>query len=264
VIASATTRMLRQLVSLTLLTLPLLAQESKPAYTAAELIAAVKAAKPKGDIQIRATLQQKGKSRLQVQIKHHTAANGDRLQMHQLLYPKERKGEGLVLRITDGGFSGWTFAPGSAARPLTSADRTHGVFGTDLLIEDLLADFLSWSSHAVVRQEKLGPISCSVIESKAPANHGGKVSLVRSWIDDRRMVPQKIEILDSAGNITRTILTERVHRSPTGYYVPTEFSIVSKTGAETKVTGSGVRDDLSFTDDDFTEAALTRGLGSAD
>lgn len=256
--------MLRALAALFLFALPALAQEGTKQYTGAELIAAVKAAKPKGDIQIRASLQQQGKPRLQIQIKHHSAANGDRMQLHQVLFPKDRKGEGVLLRVTDAGFSGWTFKPGAQPVALKPADRMLGLFGTDLLVEDVLGDFLNWKTHQIVRKEALGPVGCSVVESLAPGSAGGKVKTVRSWIDDKRLVPQKIELLDGGGKVLRTITTQRVHRSSTGYFVPTEFVITNAIGSETKVTGSGVRDDLTFTDADFTEAALAGGVGGQD
>lgn len=256
--------MFRPLAAIIAFSLPLAAQESVKQYTGAELIAAVKAAKPKGDIQIRASLQQQGKPRLQIQIKHHTAANGDRMQLHQVLFPKDRKGEGLLLRITDAGFTGWSFKPGGQPVALKPEDRMMGLFGTDLLVEDVLGDFLNWSSHTLVRNEKLGPVNCSVVESNSPSGAAGVVKTVRSWIDDKRLVPQKVELLDGGGKLLRQITTQRVHRSSTGYYVPTEFVIASSTGTETKVTGSGVRDDLTFSDADFTEAALAAGVGGQD
>jgi len=256
--------MIRVLAVLFAFSVSLAAQDSKKEYTGAELIAAVKAAKPKGDIQIRASLQQTGKPKLQIQIKHHTASNGDRLQLHQVLFPKDRKGEGLLLRITDSGFTGWTFKPGGQPVAMKLGDRTMGLFGTDLLVEDVLGDFLNWKTHRLVRKENLGPVGCSVVESVAAAGVTGSVKTVRSWIDDRRLVPQKVELLDGAGKVVRSIVTQRVHRSSTGYFVPTEFVISSASGSETKVTGSGVREDLSFTDADFSEAALARGLGASD
>ena len=256
--------MLRLLTALIVATMPLAAQQAAKDYTGAELIAAVKAAKPKGDIQIRASLQQTGRPRLQVQIKHHTAANGERLQLHQVLFPKDRKGEGLLLRTSDGGLIGWSFKPGGQPMALKPTDRSMGVFGTDLLVEDVLGDFLNWRSHTLVRKENLGPVSCSVVESVAPPNATGSVRMVRSWIDDRRLVPQKVEMLDATGKVNRTVTTQRVHRSSTGYFVPTEFIITSASGSETKVSGSGVRDDLTFADADFSEAALAGGVGSSD
>ncbi len=257
--------MLRSLAACFVFIFSLPAQEpAAKNYTGPELIAAVKAAKPKGDIQIRASLQQTGRPRLQVQIKHHTAVNGDRLQLHQILFPKDRKGEGLLLRISSDGFSGWSFKPGSQPVALKPGDRGMGVFGTDLLVEDVLGDFLNWKSHTIVRKENLGPVGCSVVESSAPQSSTSGVRVVRSWIDDRRLVPQKVEMLDGAGKVSRTVTTLRVHRSSTGYFVPTEFVITSASGSETKVTGSGVRDDLAFRDADFSEAALSAGVGSAD
>lgn len=247
-----------------LLSLNLPAQEAAKKPTGAELVAAVKAAKPKGDLQIRATLEQKGRPKLQIQIRHHRAANGDKLHLYQVLFPKDRKGEGLALRDTGRGFSGWSYKPGETPHALKAADREEGLFGTDLRIEDLLADFLDWTSHEITGSEKLGPIPCNVVESIAPASAAGRVKKVRSWMDEKRLVPQKVELLDGSGKTLRSIVTERVHRSPTGYFVPTEFTVTDTDGSETKVTGAGVRDDLTFNEDDFSEAALERGVGRSD
>lgn len=252
--------MQRLMFFLAALALPVVAQEESKKPGGPELIAAVKAAKPKGDIQIRATVDQKGQPKLQIQIRHHRAANGDKLSLYQVLFPRERKGEGLALRDTGSGFTGWSFKPGETPKALKPSDREMPLFGTDLLVEDLLADFLDWTNHKITGTERLGAVPCSIVESNAPASATGRVKKVRSWIDDKRLVPQKIELLDASGKTLRTIMTERVHRSSTGYFVPTEFTVTNSSGSETKVTGAGVRDDLTFTDDDFSDAALAKGL----
>ena len=244
----------------------LLAQGQQPQkqYTGAELIAAVKAARPKGDLQIRATLNQKGQPAMQIQIKRHTSANGDELHLYQILFPKNRKGEGLSLRVSSRGFSGWVFKPGSPPVALKPSDRNTGLFGTDLLIEDLLADFLEWPQHQVVGKEKLGAADCSIVESHSAGATSGAVKKVRSWMEDERLYPKKIILMDAGDKVLREVITEKVTRSSSGYYVPSEFAVINATsGSRTTVSGKGLRDDLKFTDDDFTDTALSKGVGSS-
>ncbi len=227
----------------------------------AQLIAAVKAARPKGDLQIRATLKQKDKPLVQVQIKRHTASNGDELHLYQILFPKDRKGEGLALRVKNGAFSGWCYTPGTKPTPLKPADRAKGLFGTDVLIEDLLADFLDWPTHQIVGNEILGKAQCSIVATEAPSGAESIVRSVKCWIENERMFPKKIMLQDGKGRTVRTVATDQVMRSSSGYFVPTEFSVHNLiTGSTTDVSGRGLRDDLKFADEDFSDSALTRSL----
>jgi hypothetical protein len=229
-------------------------------YTAPQLVAAVKAARPQGDVQIRVSMKQAGKPTLQVQVRRRTAANGDDLHLYQLLFPKPRKGEGLALRVAPNGrFSGWSFIPGGKPVALTPADRTKGLFGTDVLIEDLLAEFLDWSNHTSKEKVKLGSADCTVVESIPPK--AGTIQRVVSTIEDERLYPRKVEVFGSDNKLLRTVETRKVMRSKSKYYVPVEFSVVNQaTGSRTDVAGVGLQDDVTFTDDDFSDAALSRGL----
>ena len=232
-------------------------------YTGAQLIAAVKAARPKGDVQIRAMMQQKGKPTLQILIKRHTSDSGDELHLYQMLFPTARKGEGLALKVGgDGKFSGWTYPPSGQPVPLKPTDRTMGLFGTDVLVEDLLAEFLDWPIQEVKGHVKLGSANCTIVESKPAGNSPGKIGRVVSVMEDERLYPKKLEIFGKDGKLMRTVETQKVMRSASGYFVPVEFSVTSAlSGSSTEVSGKGLIDDLKFTDDDFSDAALLRGVG---
>ncbi|MBL9115575.1 MAG: outer membrane lipoprotein-sorting protein [Verrucomicrobiaceae bacterium] len=239
---------------------------AQSSYTGAQLMAAVKAARPKGDVQIRATMRQKGKPTLQIVIKRHTSPNGDELHLYQVLFPTARKSEGLALRVGNGGkFSGWTYTPGGQPVSLKPTDRTTGLFGTDVLIEDLLAEFLDWPVQEVKQHVKLGSADCTIVESKPGGASPGNVSRVLSVMEDERLYPKKAEIFGKDGKLMRTVETQKVMRSSSGYFVPVEFSVINAAnGSRTDVSGKGLTDNLKFTDDDFSDAALLKGVGVRD
>lgn len=225
--------------------------------SAAEYMAGAKAARPKGGVYIRARLVQ-GKTVMQIQIKRRNLSNGASDQLYQVIYPKERLGESLLLHITGSSFTGISFKPGGAPHKLTGADRRTGVFGTDLTIDDALADFFDWKHHVIIGHENAGPVPCAVIESK-PDRAGSGPSKTVSWIDEKRYVPMRVQVFEGGDKPVRTVDTESVMRTSSGYYMPTKLTITSSaTGAQTTVDGSSSKADVPYTDADFTEQAAQK------
>lgn len=235
-----------------------LAQEKNP--TAPQLIAAVKAARPPGSLYARLRMEHKGAGGrsevLQVQLKRRQTADGSET-LYQLLFPKERKGEALLLRVKGGAFSGALFAPGQGRRALKPSDRTMGVFGTALTIDDAVAEFLDWPQQETVGKEKEGGVPCTVVESRAPKSSASPIKRVKSWIDDARLTAMKAEFFRSGDQPARTVITHKVMRGSTGYYAPVSFTVTDHaTGAATKVEGVRSDRDVTFTDADFSDAAM--------
>ena len=248
------------LLALFCLAAPCLGQQASP--TGAQLIATMKAAKPaKGGLLVRVRMEQRqgeAKSTRLVQIKRRTLPDGHSEQLYQVTFPKDRKGEALLLRPSGQGFTGTVFSPAAGARKLTNADRTLSLFGTDMTLEDALADFLDWPKHEIVGHETLHGVPCAVIESK-PASGGRKV---KSWVEEKRYVAQRIQVFDSGDQPAREIETHKVMRSESGYFFPVSFSIRDLVkGTETLIEGTG-SSEHAFTDADFSEAAV-QSLGKA-
>lgn len=232
-------------------------------YTAAQLLAGVKAARPSGGIYARLRMAHTAPGAakaevLQVQVKRRIADSGKSEHLYQLLFPAARKGEGVLLRISGGQFTGATFTPAGGVKPLRPADRALGLFDTALNVDDVIAEFLDWPSQTLAGSENVGNIPCHIVESKAPAGSKSTARLVRSWIDAKRFVTQKMEVFGSdPAKPLKTVLTEKVLRNKTGYYIPAAFTVTDHaTGAATTVEGVRSDSGINYSDADFTDEAL--------
>lgn len=239
--------------------LPVKARE----YSAAELLAGVKAARPSGGIYARLRMEHRAPGAakpevLQVQVKRRIADSGRSEHLYQLLFPAARKGEGVLLKIAGGDFSGAVCGVSGEITPLRAGDRDLGLFGTVLSVDDVIAEFLDWPSQTLVGSENVGNVPCHIVESRAPAGSKSGARLVRSWIDAKRFVTQKMEVYGAdLVKPVKTVLTEKVLRNKTGYYIPVTFTVTDLvSGAATTV--EGVRSDggIHFTDADFEPEAL--------
>ena len=231
------------------------ADAENPQYTGPQYIAGVKAARPKGGVYVRARLVQ-GKTVLQIQIKRRSLPDGSTEQLYQVTFPKERKGESLLLHVKGSTFSGSVFTPGGGVHALSSADRRHGIFGTDLTIEDLMADFFDWKQQKITGHEPVGQVPCVVIESK-PEGGGKGPSKAVSWIDEKRYVPMRVEVFDGGEKPARIVDSDRIMQVSSGYYLPTSFTVTTvATGSKTAVEGSSSKGDINYTDADFSEKAM--------
>lgn len=240
--------------------LPTLAIAQEKDYTAAQLISAVKAAKPAGSVYARLRMEHKdagGKTTvLQAQLKRRPLGDGSET-LYQLLFPKERKGESLLLRVKGGSFTGATFSPGQGVQNLKAGDRSAGVFGTALTIDDAIADFLDWPQQQIVGHEKEGTAQCYVVESRAPKSASSPVTRAKSWIDESRLTEMKVELYKSGDEPVRTVVTHKVMRGSSGYFAPVSFTVTDRaTGTSTKIEGVRSDSGITYTDADFTEAAL--------
>lgn len=241
--------------------LPLTAFADPKTYSAAELIAGLKAAKPKISLYARLRMEHHPasgpRSVLQVQMKWRPADGGGSQSLYQILFPKDRKGEGLLLHVKSGSVSGASYVPGKSAQALKPADRSAGVFGSAFSIDDAVAAFLDWSSHEIVANEKQGNIPCTVVESKTSLPTGAGIRRVRTWIDESRLAAMRVDLYGEGDKLAKTIVTNKVMRGKSGYYAPVDFTITDhETGASTKVEGVRSDDDVAFSDADFAAAAL--------
>jgi hypothetical protein len=255
--------MFARLTTLLFLAATLTAAAQPAPYTAEQLLAGVKAARPNGGIYARLRMAHTpaGAAKattLQVQVKRRIAPGGPSEHLYQLLYPADRKGEGILLQIAAGQFTGTTFTPAAGLTPLNPANRTLGLFNTALTIDDVIAEFLDWPSQSLIRTENVGNIPCHLVESKAPDTSKSTARLVRSWIDAKRFVTQKMEVFGTdPAKPLKTVLTEKVLRNKTGYYIPVSFTVTDHaTGATTAVEGTRSDTGLTYPDTTFTPQAL--------
>jgi len=236
--------------------MPALSFAQTKTFTARELIAGVKAARPSGSLYARLRMEHGG-TVLQVQVKRRSLPDGGSESLYQVLFPAERKGEGLLLKARRGAFTGATFVPSKGVRPLKSGDRDTAVFGTALDVEDLLASFLNWPDPEIVGQEKEGNVPCTIVELRAPKGSASAFSRARCWIDEKRYATMRAEFFGSGDKPLKTVTTHKVMRGSSGFYSPVNFTVSDHTtGASTKVEGVRSDSDVTYTDADFAEAAL--------
>jgi hypothetical protein len=75
---------------------------------------------------------------------------------------------------------------------------------------------------------------------------------VKSWVEAKRYIPWRVQLFDDQGKPAREVLTTKVMRAKTGYWLPTAVTISTLgAGTSTEFTGTGADTDITFTDADF-------------
>jgi hypothetical protein len=197
---------------------------------------------------------------LQLQAKSRRTAGASDLR-YQVLWPKERKGEGFVLRKRGGqAATGSVFVPPDSLRSLSPAQVREGIFGSGLSYEDLIGNFFAWDSQAFVGNEVLNRVPCQILESKPGKGDASSYSSVRTWVDMKRLVPMQIEKFGEGGRLITRIITTRVAKDDRDRLIPVSFT-VQRAGqdAVTILEGSNSRHDVTFTEADFSPESL-RGM----
>jgi len=175
--------------------------------------------------------------------------------VYQVLYPKERRGESVLLRKTENRpVSGSVFVPPNTLRSID--DLKEPLLGSDLSYEDVVDNFFAWEQQAIVGTEKVDGVNCSILESKPGKDQPSIHGRVRSWIDVRRLVPLRVEKYSSSGPLLRRIDTTRVV-ADTGYHIPADLTVSgARPDSSTLLDGSRIRHHVSYTDRDFTIEGL--------
>jgi len=191
---------------------------------------------------------------LQLQIKSRVS-NATSDIAYQVLFPKERKAEAVLLHRSGEKFSGTTFAPPNTVRPIASGQMNQPLFGSNLSYEDIIDSFFRWPQQAIVGTEAIDNLQCQILESKPGNGHTSSYSSVKTWVDPRRLVPLRIEKYDSSGkvlhrmNITRVLLDGKDS-------LPADLKIYRPPGSVTEVTGSRIKRRVTYGDAEFTPEGL--------
>lgn len=254
-------RMLRQaLLGASLLASSALAQDAGP--SAKDLAAQLSNNVQDGSSVVRLKMDVRqpnagGKMVLQLQVKSQRD-KGSVDMVYQILWPKERKGEGFLIRKSgDRAPTGSYFTLPDSLVTLTAAKMNDGIFGSDLSYEDLVENFFAWQNQAVVGTETVDRVPCQILESKPGGSDRSGYSKVRSWIDTKRMVPLRVEKYNSSGKLAKRIDTTKVAKDDTGKSVAASFSL-QRPGQDsvTEIEGSNIKHGVGFTAADFTPEAL--------
>jgi len=245
-------------LALTFLPDPLLAADPAPP-SAAELASSLSAMQQDSTyVRLRMEIKTGGGSTvLQVQIKERHTKNSTDL-VYQILFPKERKGESVLLRKSSRGFSGAVFTPPDGIKTLDSSRLKDPLFGGDLTYEDLVDDFFSWDQQAIVGEESINRTPCHVLESKPGKGEHGSYASVRSWIDAKRNVPLRIEKYGASGQLLRRIETTDVVKDGSRH-IPAKLIVQGgRRDSLTDLDGSKIKHGANYTDEDFSPEGLKK------
>lgn len=228
----------------------------KPSLMTANDLASRLSALRHGPSYVRLRMEIKGATNetLQLQIKERRTTNSSEV-VYQILFPKERKGESVLLRKTgDHPANGSVFVPPNTVRPID--DLKKPLFASDLSYEDAIDNFFTWNQQAITGTETIDGRNCQILESKPGKAEHSIYGSVRSWIDVRRLIPLRVEKYDTSGQLLRRIDTTRVI-TDVGRHIPADLTVSSaRPGSSTLLDGSRIRRKVAYTDRDFTVEGL--------
>ena len=223
--------------------------------SASELASKLSALRQDGASYVRLRMEIKGAKpeTLQLQIKQRLTKGSSEV-VYQVLFPKERKGESVLLKRVGRSLSGSIFTPPNAVRAIN--DMKEPLFGSDLSYEDVIDNFYAWEQQAIVGTEVVDGVSCQILESKPGKGERSSYASVRSWIDTKRLVPMRIEKYSSSGQVLRRLDTTRVV-TDAGHPIPANLAVRgARQDSSTLLDGSRIKHDVSYTDADFSVEGL--------
>ncbi|RYD17820.1 MAG: outer membrane lipoprotein-sorting protein [Verrucomicrobiaceae bacterium] len=193
--------------------------------------------------------QNGGKVTLQVQIKQRRSASSTEV-VYQILWPKERAGEAVLLKRSGDSISGSKLTADKVTS-LSASEAKGPVLGTSVSGADLLEDFFSWSDQKIVGSETVNRVKCEILESRSGS------SVVRSWVDTKRTVPLRIEIYGSSSKPVRRIEAVAVNKDDKNRNIPSSMTVQDlQKGTSTAIEGSKLRHGVTYDNSDFTPEGL--------
>ncbi len=242
-------------ISLALLTITAFAAAADPA---SDLAAALRG-KEEGSKYVRLRMKTGSGQIVQLQIKSRVS-NAKSDIVYQVLFPKEHKGEAVLLQRSGEKFTRTKFAPPNTLEPIASGQMDQPFFGSDLSYEDIIDDPFRWPQQAIIGTEAVDNFQCRILESKPGKDHDSSYSSVKTWVDPDRLVPLRIEKYDSARKLLRRINVTRVLLAGNDS-LPADLKIYGPRGSVTEITGSGLKRGVTYADAEFTPEGLKQLTG---
>ena len=238
------------------------AAEPESSATSGKELANRMSAGLQGSALVRAKIEMRApdgsKQVLQLQIKERRTPTSTDL-LYQVQWPKERKGETVILHQDSGGTPrGTLISPTGSVRSLEASQMDDGLFGTDLSYQDAIENFFAWKDQGITGSEIVNGVECQILESK-PGKSGVSIySKVRSWIDSKRLVPLRIEKSSGTGRVLRRIETTYVARDQHDRFIPGKLT-VRNPSKESITEFDGARiEQAQFTDRDFAPETASK------
>jgi hypothetical protein len=194
---------------------------------------------------------------LQIQIKHRRTNGADDI-VYQVLWPKERKGEAVLLHETAGRPpTGSLFMPPDKLRSLDASQMNEALFGSNLSYQDVIENFFAWENQVITGNEMVNRVNCIILESRPGKGESTPYGSVRSWIDPNRLVPLRVEKYLPSGGLARRIETTRVATDDKGRFIPATLTVRgSREDSVTVLEGSRIKHDVTYSDREFTPEGL--------
>jgi hypothetical protein len=179
---------------------------------------------------------------------------------YQILWPKERKGEAILIHQAPSREPVASLVIPGEKQPSTKPMKmSEAVFGSDLALADTIEDFFVWKNQGVVGNETIDRVNCVILESKPGDNDSSIYSHVRSWVDTKRMVPLRVEKYLPSGQLARRIETTRVVPQGSHGNLPANLTVRDlNKSSSTELDGSRIRWDAQLSDSDFTPDGACR------
>jgi hypothetical protein len=245
--------------------LPFSALADPPApVTAKQLVEQVVAARKTSGFSARGrmVITKPGQAAKTVQflVKGRQTASGSDF-LYVALYPAADKGRAVVVhRKASGGITGFLRDPAGTATALNASHRQQPLFGSDLTIDELSADFWHWPAPEFKGTEKVCRRDCHIIESRAPKGDKSGTALVRLWISPETSLPLRIESYSADNKLMKRTECTNIVKSGSHYSME-EMTITSPaTGQQTAVDFSKGARDIAVAPEEFTAEGITRLL----
>ncbi len=196
------------------------------------------------------------KETFQLLIKQRRTAGATDL-VYQVLYPRERKGEAVLLRQSAGHpLTGWVVVPPNKPKALAASQMTEPFLGSSLSYADAVENVFAWKNQALAGHETIDRVDCVILESRPGEGDHSNYARAWSWIDPRRLVPMRVEKYLVSGRLARRIDTTRVV-SDQDHAIPANLTVLgASNGAVTELDGSRITHDVTFSDHDFTPEGI--------
>ena len=249
------------IVCLTLSSHSFVAAQSAPStISAGDLAARLNAWQQDGSSYVRlrmVAIEPAGKNTFQIQSKSRRSKTSTAV-VYQILWPKERKGEGILLQKAAGrSATGAIFVPPNNLRQLDASQMKDSFFGSALSYEDLVENFFSWEQQSIAGTEEVDGVVCYILESKPDKGARSSYSRIRTWVDSRRLIPLRIEKYSASGELARRIDTSNVVTDDIGRQVPANLVVRDpRKNLTAELDGSRIKHDIRFDDAEFTPEAL--------
>lgn len=202
---------------------------------------------------------------LQLQIKQRRTAELTEI-LYQVLWPKERNGEAVLLRKTaNEAATVSVLTPPNTIRTLNATQMKDGMFGSDLSYADVTENFFAWKQQTLSGKAIVDRVSCQILESKPGKGDSTPFAMVRTWVDAEHLVPMRVEKYLSNGNLGCRIETTKTAKDD-GQHVPANLRVQgTNSGSLSLFEGSSIKHDVvydahTFTADGMKEMTAPKGM----